>query len=215
VDEDGDGVPDEPCTTGVPWFTTYHESAQDRFVAEWIIPDSKDGILAEDWLNAGVREVGALLVRVKEDPGAPRLEIRGGVAEMRDGAGFPQERKSGGFGWPFGGNDFSPAREVVPGSIEIRGFSGRAFERGDANSDDRVDLSDAIQVPGSLFLGSEGPGCEDAADADDTGSIEITDAIVMLGELFLGGEPIRPPHPGCGMDPTPDLLSCSRSGCGG
>ncbi|MBI4603120.1 MAG: hypothetical protein HY721_14270 [Planctomycetes bacterium] len=85
------------------------------------------------------------------------------------------------------------------------------FRRGDANSDRRVNISDAIATFGYLFLGSAEPLCLDAADADDTGRVDITDGIYVLNFLFLGGRPIPAPGPeACGLDPRADGLAACK-----
>ena len=86
---------------------------------------------------------------------------------------------------------------------------GPQFHRGDADQNNALELTDAIQVLGYLFLGSQTkvPLCPDAADADDNGAIELTDAIRILGYLFLGTGEVPPPGPPpepCGPDPTTD-----------
>ncbi|MBI4600939.1 MAG: hypothetical protein HY721_03175 [Planctomycetes bacterium] len=96
-----------------------------------------------------------------------------------------------------------------------------AFHRGDADQNAKLELTDAIQVLGYLFLGSATrvPECFDAADADDNGELQLTDAIKILGYLFLGSGP--PPSPGpppdpCGPDPTADQYAnseCAYAGC--
>ncbi len=91
----------------------------------------------------------------------------------------------------------------------------RRFARGDANSDGRIDVSDAVGLLGGLFLG-ERLECFDAGDVDDGGSVDITDAIALLLHLFLGGPPPAPPHPACGVDPTADSIECRETAvCGG
>ncbi len=87
------------------------------------------------------------------------------------------------------------------------------FRRGDANSDSRVNISDAVFTFGYLFLGSQSPTCLDALDANDDGKINITDGIFALNFLFLGGPEIPPPgHVGCGQDPTGDVLAACQYG---
>jgi hypothetical protein len=88
------------------------------------------------------------------------------------------------------------------------------FRRGDADSNQRLEITDAINLLNFLFLGGPEPPCQDAADADDNGQLQITDPIRILGYLFLGGDP--PPSPGaevCGADPTADVLPECRSEC--
>ena len=82
------------------------------------------------------------------------------------------------------------------------------FQRGDANTDGRLDLSDPIFSLSMLFLGGRRTSCEDAADSNDDGNLDLTDAIYSLRHLFQGGS--EPPAPGlaCGSDPTSDDLGC-------
>jgi hypothetical protein len=86
------------------------------------------------------------------------------------------------------------------------------FRRGDPNGDRSVDLADAVAVLNRLFLGGELPACEAAADANDDGLVNLSDPIAILSRLFLGGEPLPPPGPDCGVDPTPSGLPCA-AGC--
>jgi hypothetical protein len=84
------------------------------------------------------------------------------------------------------------------------------FIRGDANSDRKVDVSDALHVFSYLFLGGPDPDCPDASDADDNGKLDITDGVVVLGTLFLGGH-ISEPYPLGGTDATADDLGpCAK-----
>ena len=83
------------------------------------------------------------------------------------------------------------------------------FQRGDANSDGNLDLSDGVRILNFLFLGGDAGGCLDAADADDSGGVELTDGIRVFNFLFLGGAPLPDPGSGaCGVDPTADTLEC-------
>ena len=89
------------------------------------------------------------------------------------------------------------------------------FHRGDADQNDALELTDAVQILGYLFLGTSTrvPECQDAADADDNAAIELTDAIRILGYLFLGTGTIPDPGPTespCGPDPGGDAdhLGC-------
>ena len=83
----------------------------------------------------------------------------------------------------------------------------RSFVRGDANGDQRVNISDPITVLGHLFFGDL-LSCEDADDVDDNGSLEVTDAVVLLTHLFQAGAPPLAPYPDPGRDPTADSLDC-------
>jgi hypothetical protein len=61
-------------------------------------------------------------------------------------------------------------------------------ERGDANGDGRVDLSDAVLILFSLFGGSGPLPCERIADSNGNGDVDLSDAVFLLGYLFAGGE---------------------------
>jgi hypothetical protein len=104
---------------------------------------------------------------------------------------------------------FAPIIALVGG-----GGGGDLFRRGDADSDGRIAITDAINILVHLFQSGAAPPCLDAADVDDSGLLNITDPIVLLGALFLGDPP--PPAPGfnCGPDPKADALgNCGTSGC--
>jgi hypothetical protein len=81
------------------------------------------------------------------------------------------------------------------------------FVRADANSDGKVDLSDAVAILGYLFLGGS-LECLDAADSNDDGKIDLSDPIYILNFLFVGGPAPPPPYPDCGEDPTDDAVDC-------
>ncbi|MBI4601732.1 MAG: hypothetical protein HY721_07210 [Planctomycetes bacterium] len=86
---------------------------------------------------------------------------------------------------------------------------GEVFQRGDANTDGKVDISDGINILNYLFLGGPETTCFDAADTTDDGLVDISDGIRLFNYLFLGGP--APPAPGpdaCGPDPSEDGLNC-------
>ena len=80
------------------------------------------------------------------------------------------------------------------------------FQRGDCNSDDKVDLADAAKILGWQFLG-EPIDCPDASDANDDGTLDISDPVSMLLALFSRTEPLPPPVVR-GFDRTADELFC-------
>ena len=82
------------------------------------------------------------------------------------------------------------------------------FVRGDVDEDRDVNLTDAIQILGFLFLG-EREICRAAADVDGTAEISITDAVALLSHLFQGGAAPVAPFPGCGEDPAADSTGCT------
>jgi hypothetical protein len=85
----------------------------------------------------------------------------------------------------------------------------RSFIRGDANRDQRVDVTDPIFVLDWLFTSGDTPPCEDAADANDDGGVDISDPITMLRHLFLGTETLPEPSSREGQDGTSDALLCT------
>ncbi len=99
-------------------------------------------------------------------------------------------------------------------AVMAGGFRYRtgAFIRGDGNGDTKVDISDAVAILVSLFLGGDAPSCKDALDADDDGDLSITDPIFLLNFLFLDGPPIPSPGPEPGFDESPDVLDCQGTG---
>ena len=92
------------------------------------------------------------------------------------------------------------------------------FQRGDCNSDDKVDLADAATIIASQFQGLP-ILCPDACDGNDDGLINLADSVYVMNWLFKFG-PI-PPDPGPfdnGPDPTNDELPVCDSqdtGCAG
>jgi hypothetical protein len=93
------------------------------------------------------------------------------------------------------------------------GNSGRALQVGN------LELTDAVVILSSLFLGVAVIRCRDAADVDDNATIVLTDAIFLLNHLFQGGLPPAPPgvaeDGACGTDPpnTPSLGCVSYDAC--
>ena len=91
------------------------------------------------------------------------------------------------------------------------------FRRGDADVSGQVDITDAVVIVNSLFVGGRLDTCPDAADIDDNGNVDTADAILLLTDLFRDVRLIREPGPEtCGLDPTPDtMLECTDPLCGG
>jgi hypothetical protein len=85
-----------------------------------------------------------------------------------------------------------------------------SFQRGDANCDRAVDISDPTLTLSFLFNGAKGICCEDAADSDDSGAIDLSDAVRTLNYLFNNGAvpPAPSPPSTFGSDPSPDNLGC-------
>jgi hypothetical protein len=90
----------------------------------------------------------------------------------------------------------------------VPGEAGGLFRRGDANADGRLDIADAVFSLDYQFRGGSAPRCLKTADADDDGDIDLGDPVRTLNYIFLAGSAPMPPFPGCGADPTTDLLAC-------
>jgi len=84
------------------------------------------------------------------------------------------------------------------------------FQRGEANADGELNLSDAIFAVEYLFMGGEAPSCLKSADSNDDGDIDLADPIYLVGRLFLGGPEPDAPTNACGVDLTVDDLSCEE-----
>ncbi len=89
-------------------------------------------------------------------------------------------------------------------------LSETPLRRGDANGDGALNVSDAVAIILAVAGGVGPPSCADALDVDDSGGVDLTDAIALLGYLFGdSGAPPAAPHPGCGVDASPDALGCT------
>jgi hypothetical protein len=92
--------------------------------------------------------------------------------------------------------------------------AARRFLRADANNDSRVDIADAVRLLAYKFRGGLPPLCMDAADANDDGAIDQSDVIFVVSYVFSRRLAPPPPFPACGLDPTPDDLTCEFDGAG-
>ena len=90
---------------------------------------------------------------------------------------------------------------------------GSFFRRGDGNTDGAYDISDPVHQLTFLFSGGPAPTCGDASDSNDDGMLNVADAVFSLGALFGSGPMPPAPFPGCGLDPTVDLLNCGSYPC--
>lgn len=103
-----------------------------------------------------------------------------------------------------------PVSPVPLGPVPI---TADGFQRGDCNGDNSLDIADIINVLGHLFGSGGFVPCNVACDFNDDGALDISDAITGLDHLFAGGSPFPPPYAMCGVDPTPDSLSCAIPSC--
>lgn len=84
---------------------------------------------------------------------------------------------------------------------------GARLQRGDANADLTVDISESISILGFLFLGEHNIPCLDAADTNNSDEVDISDAVRLLQFLFLDAAPPPPPFGECYYD-APNALTC-------
>ena len=102
-----------------------------------------------------------------------------------------------GLGFPTGATPLNTAVAIPPGggaseeypiSAGTRVFNytitpGLNFTLGDPNHDETVNLVDAIDLLGALFLGAD-VVCFAAGDVDLDGTVSLTDPILLLNHLF-------------------------------
>jgi hypothetical protein len=104
--------------------------------------------------------------------------------------------------------DFESIQNFATYGCAVMVVPEQIFQRGDCNSDDKVDLADAAKILGWQF-GGESILCPDACDSNDDGKINLADSVLIMNYLFMGGD--APPDPGPidgddGPDPTEDNL---------
>ena len=66
------------------------------------------------------------------------------------------------------------------------------YQRGDANADGVIDVSDVLYLINYLFRSGPLPEPEEAGGANCDGRVSISDVIYLVNYLFRGGHP-----PGC------------------
>jgi hypothetical protein len=87
------------------------------------------------------------------------------------------------------------------------------FRRGDVDGTGTVTIADAVRLLDDLFRPTEPMTCTAAGDVNDDSRLNLLDPIAIVGLLF-GRREIPPPAVACGVDPTPDRLSCEMAlGC--
>lgn len=160
--------------------------------------------IAPAFLSAGqLNSVAKLAYRVDRSPRGATL-VRFVADELRAGPDTPAVGLVVETG--FGGG--SPSR-LVHGKLEVASVS---FRRGDVNDSGTLEVTDAINLLGWLFLGGPGSTCLDAVDSDNSGRLDLSDAINVLVFLFGGDLPPGPDLLGEGCDEDPegedDGISC-------
>ena len=102
--------------------------------------------------------------------------------------------------------DFASIQNYLRIGTSVCVSAEEIFQRGDCNSDDKVDLADAAATLASQFLGYA-ILCADACDSNDDGHVNMADSVTTLNWLFMFGD--EPPSPGPyndGPDPSSDGL---------
>jgi len=87
------------------------------------------------------------------------------------------------------------------------------FVRGEINQDNNLDVSDVVSILFHLFQPDFEIPCERAADVNDSGSVDVSDPIYELAFFYQAGPAPAAPYPACGIDPSPDGLSCDNPPC--
>ena len=82
------------------------------------------------------------------------------------------------------------------------------FLRADANTDGRVNVSDAIRILTYLFAGGVDLSCLKTADVDADSGVNISDPILLLNYLFSDGAPLAEPRGECGVESRETTVSC-------
>jgi hypothetical protein len=118
------------------------------------------------------------------------LTFRPGKKEFLPGAG------------PEGGSlylsvsDFTNFNDLVEVTPELH------FRRGYINADPLLDLTDAVDLLGYLYLQGVEPDPPIAGDLNDDGKLDVSDPIYLLAYLFTGGDEPPAPFHELGPDPT-------------
>jgi hypothetical protein len=102
--------------------------------------------------------------------------------------------------------DFVSLQNYARNDTSVYVVPEEIFQRGDCNSDDKVDLADSATMLANQFNGL-GVLCDDACDANDDGMLNMADSVFLLNWLFkFGPEPTAPGPFTDGPDPTGDTL---------
>ena len=93
---------------------------------------------------------------------------------------------------------------------QVAPFPPTPFRRGDSSADALLDLTDAVNTLGFLFLADpRSLSCEESADCDGNDRLEISDPVFLLDYLFLAGPEPGAPFPACGQGARDGRLSCA------
>jgi len=111
--------------------------------------------------------------------------------------------------------DFDSIQNYARNDGSVYVIPEEIFQRGDCNSDDKVDLADSATILANQFNGYD-ILCPDACDSNDDGLLNMADSVYLLNWLFkFGPEPTAPGPFTDGVDPTDDgLPTCDSDDTG-
>ncbi|HDS01032.1 MAG TPA: PKD domain-containing protein [candidate division Zixibacteria bacterium] len=71
--------------------------------------------------------------------------------------------------------------------IKFTHFEGLPYICGDANSDETVNISDAVYIINYVFVGGTTPDPLEAGDANCDATVNVSDAVWIINYVFVGG----------------------------
>jgi len=107
-------------------------------------------------------------------------------------------------------NDRTGARATEEIEFTVTPSVDNAFLRCDANSDARIEVSDAVFTLLFLFAGGSSPSCAEALDCNSDGGVTLGDAVFQLNYLLRGGTRPDAPFPACDAAPQAE---CAQTTC--
>jgi hypothetical protein len=93
--------------------------------------------------------------------------------------------------------------------VYLGDFADVRFRRADVDGNGTAGLGDVTAILDYIFLNGSAPACLKTADANDDGDIDISDPLLVLFALYLERGTVADPYPGCGVDPSSDLIPCA------
>ncbi|NIP42682.1 MAG: hypothetical protein GWN14_12610 [candidate division Zixibacteria bacterium] len=71
--------------------------------------------------------------------------------------------------------------------IKFAYFEGMPYVCGDANSDETVNVSDAVYIINFVFVGGSAPDPLESGDANCDATVNVSDAVYIINFVFVGG----------------------------
>ncbi len=104
---------------------------------------------------------------------------------------------------PDGADQVSVLSAPTPGAANAGPLDDRQGVRGDVDRNGRLEITDAIDIIGFLYLGTFTPYCMTVADSNADRVVDVSDLVAILSFLFYGGPPL------------PDLTEGEIAACAG